>query len=139
VSDDTIPIVETYRGVGIHADQSTVRIDGKVKPEIDRVLALEDLDQLCDYAGNTRKPPEARMLAAAKCEVAFQIATDERRTRPDIDLSRVRASVVGLNSRRCRSRWRYASIYDVPTPPGIPGPDLREKPLDEESTTASEG
>ncbi|MGA7675791.1 MAG: hypothetical protein WCA78_12205 [Rhizomicrobium sp.] len=139
MNDDTILTVETYRGVRIHDQQSPERIDHVVKPAIDHVLALDDLDQLFDYAGDIHKPPEARLLAAAKCEVSFQIATDERRERPDIDLSRLRARVVGLNSRRCRDRWHFCSIYDTPPAPGTPRPDSRERPLNDEGSAASEG
>ncbi len=129
MNSDTIPIVEIYRGVGIHADQSTVRIDGKVKPEIDRVLAMENLEKLSEYCRDITRPPEARLLAAAKCEAIFQIAVSERKERPNVDLDVVRACVVGLASCRCRSRTHYASIYDVPHAPGMPGPDSREQPL----------
>jgi hypothetical protein len=91
IDDDVIEIVELYRGVGIESDQPRERIEHVVKPQIDIVHDIDDPDQLLAYADNARNPPEARLLAAAKCEAAFEISTEERRLRPPIDMERARA------------------------------------------------
>jgi hypothetical protein len=111
MNDDAIPIVEVYRGVGIEDQQSSERIK-VVKRAIDRVHAMDDPEQLAASADNARNPPEARLLAGAKCEAAFEISTEERRLRPAIDMDRLRASTAGLGCRRWRDPWRYASLLD---------------------------
>lgn len=120
---DNIPIIETYRGVGIHDAQPPERIANVVKPAINYVLELSDVERLTDYAGNIAMPPEARLFAAAKCEAMYQIAAGERRERPNVDLEKLRATVAGLNSRRWRSPWGYGSLLDRPPEPG---PGYRE-------------
>jgi hypothetical protein len=129
---DFIPSVATYRGVGIQDHQPAERIENVVRPAIDAVFALADLKKLAAYAADVTRPPEARLLAAAKCEAMFQLAVDERRARPEINLERVAASVAGLNSVRWRSPTHYASVLDVPPAPGKPGADPREIPLERE-------
>jgi hypothetical protein len=123
IDDDAIEIGELYRGVGVESDQPRERIEHVVKPQIDIVHDIDDPEQLLAYADNARNPPEARLLAAAKCEAAFEISTEERRLRPPIDMERQRASVAGLGSRRWRDPDRYASLLDEP------GGVLREGPL----------
>ena len=59
--DDAIPLVETYRGVGIEDQQPPERIE-LVKREIDRVHRMSAIVELADYAGDAVHPPEARML-----------------------------------------------------------------------------
>ena len=76
--DGQIPVVEMYRGVGIEDQQSFERI-GLVKPEIDRVHRMSGADELADYAGDARHPPEARMLAGARAEALCELAAEERR------------------------------------------------------------
>src|SRR5690349_17629393 len=63
-ADDAIPIVETYRGVGIHANQPRERIEKVLRPAIDYVHELGDLDDLAAYARDAANPPEARLFAA---------------------------------------------------------------------------
>lgn len=109
---DNIPIVEVFRGVGVHDCQPTERIEGVVKPAIDHVHALDTLAELRAYAGDVTRPPEARLFAAAKCEAVFQIAVGERRERPNVNLEQVRASVAGLNSQYWRDTSRYCSLLD---------------------------
>ena len=118
-----IPIVETYRGVGIHDCQPMARIVSVVRPAIDRVLALSKLNDLFEFARDVTKPPEARLLAAAKCEATFEIATEDRRARPNLDLARLKACVVGLDIVSCRDQLRFCSIYDTPAAPGARGAD----------------
>jgi hypothetical protein len=121
--DDAIEIVELYRGVGLESDQPRERIEHVVKPQIDIVHDIDDPEQLLAYANNARNPPEARLLAAAKCQAAFEISTEERRLRPPIDMDRLRASTAGLGSRRWRDPWRFCSLLDAAG--GVP----REEPL----------
>ena len=111
---DIIPIVELYRGVGIHDRQPAERVESVVKPAIDRVLAMADEHDLFAIAQDAAEPPEARLLAAAKITAAFEIAAEERRNRPEVGLAKVRAAVAGLNSQRWRDPWRYGSKLDAP-------------------------
>jgi hypothetical protein len=122
--DDAIPIVEVYRGVGIEDQQPLERIE-LVKCEIDRVHRLSDAGELADYAGDARHPPEARMLAEARAEALWEIAGEERRSRP-VSLERLRAATAGLGTRRWRDPDRYASLLDGP------GGIERDVPLDSE-------
>jgi hypothetical protein len=122
--DDHIPVVEIYRGVGIEDQQSFERI-GLVKREIDRVHRMNGADELADYAGDVRRAPEARMLAAARAEALWEIAAEERRLRPGISLERLRAATAGLGSRIWRDPDRYCSLLD------IAGGIEREEPLDD--------
>jgi hypothetical protein len=110
--DDQIPVVQIYRGIGIEDQQPVERIELVVKPAIDLVHAMGDPDLLARYAVNADNPPEARLFAAAKVEVELEIAMAERRLRPVTSLEQIRASVAGLNSRRWRSPWLYASLLD---------------------------
>jgi hypothetical protein len=114
LSDDRIPIVETYRGVGIHNEQSRRRIDSVVKPALDRVFAEDDPDRLLEIVKNVQQPPEARLLAAAKIEAAFELAADERRVRPNVDLTLLRAHVAGLKNLGWRDPRRFCSLLDGP-------------------------
>lgn len=117
-ADDRIPIVETYRGVGIHDQQPRERIDGVVKPAIDRVLGIGDVKRLAEYAADTGNPPEARLLASARIEAMWELAAESRELRPDIDLVVVKASVAGLQSVRYRHPEYYGSLLDRRDPPG---------------------
>lgn len=113
---DDIPIVETYRGVGIHNCQSRDRIEAVVKPEIDGVIATTSAAELLGYICDVFKPPEARLLAGAKLEATYQIAADSRAVRPKIDLDQVRAWTAGLNSRRWRNPANYGCLFDIRRP-----------------------
>lgn len=117
-AQDRIPIVETYRGVGIHDQQPRDRIDGVVKPAIDRVLGIGDVKRLADYAADTGNPPEARLLASARVEAMWELAAESREQRPDIDMAVVKASVAGLQSMRWRSSQYYGSLLDKRDGPG---------------------
>jgi len=130
LTSDDIPVVESYRGIGVHDDQSRRRIDTVVKPEIDRVHAMRAPGELFAYAGDVANSPESRLFAAAKCEASWELAAAERRVRPDIDLERVRAQVAGLGVMRWRDPWRFASLLDVRGAPGEPDTAAkREHPL----------
>jgi hypothetical protein len=119
---DRIPVIATHRGIGIHDCQTPARIKA-VKAAIDRVARMSDILELADLAADTQQPPEARLFAASKLEVEYQVAAEERRNRPIIDLDVVRASVAGLNSVMWRSPWYFASLLDAAA--GVP----REEPL----------
>lgn len=121
-----IPIIETYRGVGIHDSQPRERIEQRVKPEIDRVLEMGDMAELLQYCGDITKPPEARLLAGAKCEAIFQLAVSERRARPNMDLDNLRARYRLAGSNYWRDPWNYCSLIDTRSAPGGPKPERRE-------------
>jgi hypothetical protein len=124
--DDAIPIVEVYRGVGIEDQQPPERIKF-VKCEIDRVHRMCDTDELADYAGDARHPPEARMLAGARAEALWELAGEERRHRP-ISLELLRAATAGLGSKTWRDPYSHCSLLDQPGP-GAAGAVAREQPL----------
>lgn len=127
--DDQIPTVGTYRGVGLHDQQSAERLE-VVKRAIDDVFAAAaDSSQLLPIAGNPGWPPESRLFAAAMLEALMAIAADERRVRPDIDLEYVRAIVAGLGSQTWRDPEVFASLLDRWSP-GLEAPAKREEPLE---------
>jgi hypothetical protein len=101
-----IPTVATHRGVGIHDHQTPARIR-VVKAAIDRVAWMSDILELADFAADPQQPPEARLFAASKVEVEYELAAEERRNRPLVDLDRVRATVAGLDS----VEWRSPVVY----------------------------
>ena len=115
---DAIPIVETYKGVGIHDRQPPDRIAAIVKPEIDFVIDQSDASRLVDYCADHTKPPEARLLAAAKLHAMHELAANDHRTRAAVDLEFVAACVAGLESQRWRSSTYYGSILDPGPAPG---------------------
>ena len=96
-----------------------------MKAAIDRVAGMSDVLELADFAADVLQPPEARLFAANKVEVEYQVAAEERRNRPIIDLDRVRATVAGLDSVVWRSPWHFSSLLDAAD--GVP----REVPLDD--------
>jgi hypothetical protein len=119
---DRIPTTASHRGIGIHDCQSPARI-AVVKAAIDRVAGMSNILELASFAANPLEPPEARLFAANKVEVEYQVAAEERRNRPIIDLDVVRASAAGLDSVVWRSPWHFSSILDAAD--GVP----REEPL----------
>jgi hypothetical protein len=106
-----IPTIATHRGVGIHDHQTPARIR-VVKAAIDRVARMSDILELADFAADLQQPPEARMFAANKVEVEYELAAEERRNRPTVDLDRVRATVAGLDSLVWRDPWQYGTLLD---------------------------
>ena len=121
---DRIPTIASHRGIGIHDHQTPERVRA-VKAAIDRVADMANVLELADFAADPKMPPEARLFAANKVEVEYQVAAEERRNRPIIDLDRVRATVAGLDSVVWRSPWHFSSILDAAD--GVP----REEPLDD--------
>jgi hypothetical protein len=116
-----IPNITSHRGIGIHDHQSPARIR-VVKAAIDRVARMSDILELADFAADPQQPPEARLFAANKIEVEYELAAEERRNRPVVDLDHVRASVAGLDSVVWRDPDRYGTLLEH-------GGLLREKPL----------
>lgn len=96
--DDAIPTVGAYRGVPLHAMQSSERIEKVVRPEIDEVYALPDVAAMAAYAMDRTKAPEARLFAEARAKAAWSLAAEAREIRPNVDLVKVRAATAGLNS-----------------------------------------
>jgi hypothetical protein len=119
-----IPAIATHRGIGIHDHQTPGRIK-VVKAAIDRVSRMSDILELADFAADCSMPPEARLFAANKLEAEYELAAEERRNRPVIDLDRVRATVAGLDSVEWRDPDRYGTLLEH-------GGVEREQPLDEE-------
>ena len=116
-----IPTIAIHRGIGIHDHQSPARIK-VVKAAIDRVARISDILELADFAADPQQPPEARMFAANKVEVEYEVAAEERRNRPIVDLDLVRATVAGLDS----LEWRSPVVYGTDLEDdGVP----REEPL----------
>ena len=120
---DRIPTIASHRGIGIHDHQTPERVRA-VKAAIDRVAGMSNVLELADFAADPKMPPEARLFAANKVQVEYQVAAEERRNRPIIDLDSVRASVAGLDSVVWRSPWHFSSILDAAD--GVP----RDQPLD---------
>jgi len=119
-----IPTIATHRGVGNHDHQPPARIR-VVKAAIDRVARMSDILELTDFAVDPRQPPEARMFAASKVEVEYEVAAEERRNRPTVDLDRVRATLAGLDSLEWRDPWQFGTLLDPR------GGVEREQPLDD--------
>jgi hypothetical protein len=101
-----IPVIATHRGIGIHDHQGPARVK-IVKAAIDRVTRMSDILQLAAFAADSQQPPEARTFAAKKVEVEYEMAAEERRNRPTIDLEKLRAAVAGLDS----LEWRSPVVY----------------------------
>lgn len=127
-----IPIVERYRQVGLHDQQDEARL-AIVRAEIDAVFNMAgQIRDLVDWVANRSKAPESRLLAGALLRAEYDLATDERRLRPDVDMEWLGAVTAGLAT--TRSRKYYDSIYaPFPPPRGKPGdpgmPVLRATPL----------
>ncbi|MGC1861903.1 MAG: hypothetical protein WA733_12465 [Methylocystis sp.] len=130
MSDEKLPIIETYRGVGIHDFQDAYRVERVVKPAIDLVHAENDILALAEYAGDVRNPPEARMFAAAKCRAAHEMASETRTERPRIDMQLLAARVAGLGSLKRADPSRYASIFEAEPPLSHDAPRAARRPLD---------
>ena len=109
-----VPKAGQYRGVDIFAGQTEERLARVVRPAIDQVHAMANVGDLVAYAGNADNPPEARLLAALKVEGIFELAVEERRERPNVDLEQVRASVAGLDSGTWYNPETHRSLLDPP-------------------------
>jgi hypothetical protein len=118
-----IPTVGSHLGVRLHDRQSDARLK-VVRAAINRVASMTDIMELSRFAADVMEPPEARLFAASKVGIQYQLAAEERRLRPIIDLDLVRASVAGLDSVEWRNPTAYGSDLQ---PDGVP----RECPLDD--------
>jgi hypothetical protein len=124
---DEIPVVERYRGCGLHDFQSPERLR-IVRAAIDHVYTLDQVLDLVEHAGNVRNSPESRLLAVARCRALWELAQEAREPRPIINLAHVEALVAGCGSRTWRSPTHFTSLLDAHDENAVP----REVPLDEE-------
>jgi len=129
---DSIPFQQVYKNIGIHCDQPPARVK-VVKRDIDRVLKLADPEQLARIAADVSVAPEARLLAAARVEAAFDQATEDREARPNVNLDKVRASVAGLDSLWWRCPTHYGTDAEnldraVRRERRLPDPDYSKPP-----------
>jgi hypothetical protein len=123
--DDAIGIAGYHRGIGLHDHQPPARL--KIVPRhIDRAFALTDVGELYDFAGDVMKAPEARILAAAKCEALFEHAALRRWERPRFNRERLKVLVNALDSKTWRSPTHYGT--DLDPREGV----RREEPLGED-------
>jgi hypothetical protein len=111
-ADDNIPVLCRYKNVAIFADQPPKRV-ALVKREIDRVHKIDNLERLCEIAGDVRWSPESRLLAGAKCVSGLRLATERREQKPNIAVESVEARTAGLGSIGWRNPWHYCSLLDA--------------------------
>jgi hypothetical protein len=109
---DEIPVVERYRGCGLHDFQSPERLR-IVRAAIDHVYTLDQVLDLVEHAGNVRNPPESRLLAVVRCRALWELAQEAREPRPIINMADVEALVAGLGSRRWRSPVVYGTDWST--------------------------
>lgn len=114
--DARMPIIETYRGVGIHDFQNAERIETVVKPAIDTVFVMSDAKALFVYASDQRNPPEARLFAGDKIHAGHDINSGRHASRNGVDLELVDACTAGLNSLGWADHQGYGSMIDVRGP-----------------------
>ena len=93
-----IPILETYRGVGIHEYQDRDRII-LVRCDIDLVYASRNsIAQLLELVQRRSMAPESRLLARAFILAYVAEQKDKRRKAPDIDEEWLDAMTAGLGT-----------------------------------------
>jgi hypothetical protein len=125
--DDTIPVVEVYRSVGLHNYQGPERLR-IVRAAIDHVFTLEHVAALVAYFEDATHPPEARILAGVRTRALCELAAERRDSnRPDVDLERIQGTIVGLNSRG----WRHPRVFTYLCDPGRDDAVEREERLPE--------
>jgi hypothetical protein len=123
---DDVPVIERYRGCGLHDGQSPERLR-VVRAAIDHVYTLDQILDLVEHAGNARNPPESRLLAVARCRALWELAQEAREPRPIINMADVEALAAGCGSRRWRSRTHFCSLLDAHDENAAP----REQPLED--------
>jgi hypothetical protein len=121
---DDIPVIERYRGCGLHDCQSTERLR-VVRAAIDHVYTLDQMLDLVEHAGNVRNPPESRLLAVTRCRALWELAQEAREPRPIINVAHVEALAAGCGSRVWRSPTHFCSLLDAHDENAV----LREEPL----------
>jgi hypothetical protein len=114
-----IPVVERYRGCGLHDCQSTERLR-VVRAAIDHVYTLDQVLDLVKHAGNVRNPPESRLLAVTRCRAVWEIAQEAREPRPNINMAHVGALAAGCGSRTWRSPTYFCSLLDAHDENAVP-------------------
>jgi hypothetical protein len=77
---DTIPAMDFHCGVKIQDAQPQERV-ALVRLEIDRILAISDVHELYQIAGDASWSPEARLLAASKVESTWEACAAGRAKR----------------------------------------------------------
>lgn len=122
MTDDRIPLVETYRGVGIHDFQPRDRIEAEVKPAIDAVYGMSNSAALAAYLNDRTHPPEARLFALARLEALWQLAAESRELRPQVDMTLIRAMTAGLDSLTWMDPSHYSTVLDHALPQSRPMP-----------------
>jgi hypothetical protein len=121
-----------YRGNDIHAFQSEQRIAEIVRPEIDKVLATTDPEELLEMAGDSSLAPEARLTAEARYRAAYELVVDDHgHTRSAFKLEQAAARTAGLDSMRWVDPSHYGSLLDTPRAPGDPRPGPAPRPADQ--------
>jgi hypothetical protein len=104
---DRIPSLEVYKSCRIHDQQPRERIEAVVKPEIDRISAISDPQELFKISANVSWSPEARLLCRARLLAGWELATEGRMPRPEgISLDQIKMHTGGLDSVRWRDRPR---------------------------------
>ncbi len=116
-----VPTIETYRGVGIHDFQSPQRIAEVVRPAIDAVFAMSDVDELWSYLTSCAHPPEARALAGALLKATSEAAADKRLPRPKVSLEGIDAICASVSS----LKWVAADCYSSDLDPDHTGAATR--------------
>lgn len=139
-----IPIIETYRGVGIQDYQPPERI-AVVKSEIDRVIsfipAKGDIkhDKLLTWVKDRSKSPESRLLAKAALIASIHESGAKAKRVPlhikEIGEEWLNAVTAGLGLLGGQSRTKYGSKFDPIVPTAVAEecdrPLVREIPLPE--------
>jgi hypothetical protein len=111
---DQIPAIETYRNVRIHNEQPLERIEHVVKPQLDKILASDDLQALFAVCQDITWSPEARLLARSKLLAALEAAANNRMPKPPgITVEAVRAQTAGLDSVTYRDRHYYCTTLEI--------------------------
>lgn len=128
--EDRIPTIGTHRGVRLHADQSPERL-AVVRAEIDQVFGLEGrTDELFRWVKWRPNSPESRLLAGALISAAHQVAVEQRRPGPGIDLALLGAHLAGLDGDRARDRIHFDTMWAPRWAPGSENrPVRRPQPL----------
>src|SRR5262245_5697999 len=123
---DDIPVVEHYRGCGLHDAQSPERLR-VVRDAIDHVYTLDQVLDLAEHAGSAKNPPESRLLAVARCRALWELAQEAREPRPIINVAHVEALAAGCGSRRWRSATHFCSLLAAHDENAVP----RDEPLED--------
>ena|SRR5215469_3154346 len=106
---DRFPTMGTHRGVPIFAFQDNERIEDVVKPEIDKIHAMNDTKELYEFAIDFWHCPEARLFAKAKIVALFETRASAHEARGDIDMAKLTAATVGLD--KISTFGQYADYY----------------------------